>query len=152
MDIGRLLFSADGRIGQKEFWTGFLILFIGGILIHVVPLAGTLIWALSTYCWICLYSKRLHDFGKSGWHQLWVFVLGYLCVAIGVVVAGGGAIAALATGHWNWPMFAGAAAILVGLFALSALAHFLFLLYVGLSPTQRAANKYGPPTDPTAPI
>ena len=149
MDIGRLLFSAQGRIGQRDFWTGFLILFIGGLLIHLLPLAGTLIWVLSTYCWICLYSKRLHDFGKSGWRQVWVFAFGWICIAVGVVMAGGGAIAALVTGHWNWPMFAGAAALLFGLLSLSAIAHLLFLLYVGLHGTQRSGNKYGPPTDPT---
>ena len=148
MDIGRLLFSADGRIGQKDFWVGFAILLVGGILIHLVPLAGTVVWVLSTYCWACLYAKRLHDFGKSGWHQLWVFAFGYICVIGGIVMGAGGAIAAMASDRFNWAMFAGTASVLIGLLCLSVIAHFLFLLYVGLSRSDPGPNRFGPPATP----
>jgi len=38
------------------------------------------VWAVSVYAGVCLYSKRLHDMGRSGWLQLIVLipVLGWL--------------------------------------------------------------------------
>ena len=76
MNWGSLFFSADGRIGQKDFWLAAVILFVFGVLIHAAVVIGTLVWLLSTYCWICIYSKRLHDIGRSGWTQILPWVLG----------------------------------------------------------------------------
>ncbi len=146
MDIGRLLFSPEGRIGQRDFWTGFLLLFVFGILIHAVLLVGTLIWALSTYCWVCLFSKRLHDMGHSGFAQLWIYLVDMLGV-IALVIGGLGSVLAgvFSSGRVGWGLLAGG----IGLFMLAALAWFLvrvgFLLWIGLTPGQPGDNRYGPP-------
>ena len=61
-----LFLSANGRIGQKDFWIGFLILFVAGIILGMIPVLGQIISIALIYPWVCLYSKRLHDFGKTG--------------------------------------------------------------------------------------
>ncbi len=145
MDIGRLLFSPEGRIGQRDFWIGFLMLFVFGILIHAVLLVGHLIWLLSIYCWICLYSKRLHDMGHSGFAQLWTYVLDVLLVVVLIVGGLGSVLAAIFSGgHFGWGLLAGGMTLIV----LAGFAWFLirlgFVLWVGLSPGQAGDNRYGP--------
>ncbi len=146
MDLGKLLFSPEGRVGQRDFWIGFLMLFVGGMLIHAVVLVGTLIWALSTYCWVCLFSKRLHDLGQSGWAQLWIYLLDVVGIVALVVGGVGGVLAGALTGHGQvaWGLLAGG----VGLFLLAFFAWFLvriaFILWLGLSAGQIGDNRYGP--------
>jgi uncharacterized membrane protein YhaH (DUF805 family) len=75
-----LFLSPRGRIGRRSFWHGWLVLTlinvslvsaIGGVAKAVTP--NSLIWLpplVTLYPTICLYSKRLHDLGRSGWLQL----------------------------------------------------------------------------------
>lgn len=146
MDLGKLLFSPEGRIGQRDFWLGFLILFVGGILIHAVVLIGTVVWALSTYCWVCLFSKRLHDMGRSGFAQVWIYIFDFLAVAALFIGGLGGILAGVLTGHGGaaWGLVAGG----IGLFMLGFLAWFLvrigFILWLGMTPGQASDNRYGP--------
>ncbi len=145
MDLGKLLFSPEGRIGQRDFWIGFLILFVAGILLHAAVVVGTLVWLLSTYCWVCLFSKRLHDMGHSGWAQLWIYVFDVIVVAA-LFVGGIGSIlaAVFSGGHVGWGLAAGG----IGLFLLAVCAWFLsrlvFVLWVGLAGGQVGDNRYGP--------
>jgi len=145
MGFGRLLFSPEGRISQRDFWIGFLILFVFGVLIHAVVLVGTLVWLLSTYCWVCLFSKRLHDMGHSGFAQLWIYVVDVLGVITLIVGGLGSVLAAIFSGgHIGWGLLFGG----LSLFLLAAFAWFLvrlgFVLWVGLSPGQAGDNRYGP--------
>lgn len=145
MDLGRLLFSPEGRIGQRDFWIGFLILFVAGILLHAALVVGSLVWLLSTYCWVCLFSKRLHDMGRSGFAQIWIYLFDLL-VIIALFAGGVGAMIAaiLSGGHMGWGLVAGG----VGLFLLAVCAWFLsrlvFVLWVGLAAGQVGDNRYGP--------
>lgn len=146
MDFGRLLFSPDGRIGQGQFWIGFLILFVGGILIHLVPIAGTLVWLLSTYCWVCLFSKRLHDMGKSGWLQVWFYLFDLMAIAALIVGGFGSILAAVLTGgQVAWGLLAGGVGLLFLAICAIALSKLLLVLWLGLSPGQAGDNRYGPP-------
>lgn len=148
MDWKNLFFSANGRIGQKDFWIGFLILFVGGFVLGMIPLIGFVVSLVSIYCWICLYSKRLHDFGKSGWLQLIPFAIGIVATVIGFAAGGTSMLAAMANGN-NDP--AAAAAMIAGMGTIGAamgvagLVGLAFLLWVGLSKGDPAANQYGPP-------
>ena len=147
MDLGQF-FSPYGRSDQKAFWMGVLILFVGGVLIHAVVVVGTLIWLLSSWCWICLYARRLHDAGRSGWLQLLPWAVGIALMAIGLPLGLAGGLGALFTGlpHFLAVGFLGGLVWLVGLFLLSGLAHLFFVLWVGLLPSEPGPNRYGPPT------
>jgi uncharacterized membrane protein YhaH (DUF805 family) len=147
MDWKHLFFSANGRIGQKDFWIGFLILFVAGWVLGMIPLIGIFASLLMIYCWACLYSKRLHDFGKSGWLQLVPFGVMVAAGVVAGVVGGASAITAAMSGQ-NDP--AAAAAMLTGLggvaliMCLAMLVWLAFLLWVGLSKGTPGDNQYGP--------
>jgi uncharacterized membrane protein YhaH (DUF805 family) len=151
MNWGSLFFSAEGRVGQKDFWLAAAILFVFGVLIHAALVVGSLLWVLSAYCWICLYSKRLHDMGRSGWAQITPWVLGVVCLVFGGFAVIGSALGALFTGlpHFLGGMLLGGVSIGLGMVFLSAVVHLLFLLWLGLTRGQSGPNRYGP--EPGAP-
>jgi uncharacterized membrane protein YhaH (DUF805 family) len=151
MNWGSLFFSAEGRVGQKDFWLAAAILFVFGVVAHAAIGIGTLLWLLSTYCWICLYSKRLHDIGRSGWVQIVPWVLGWFLIGAGLVMGLGGLVGLLFSGlpHFLGGMVVGGVAIGLGFVFLSGLMHLLFLLWLGLTQGQTGPNRYGP--EPGAP-
>jgi uncharacterized membrane protein YhaH (DUF805 family) len=145
MDFARLLFSPEGRIGQRDFWIGFLILFVGGVLIHAVALVGTVVWLLSVYCWVCLFAKRLHDMGRSGFAQVWIWLFDMAVIAA-LIVGGFGAIlmGIFTSGHISWALMAGGLGLLALALLVISLAKLVFVLWVGLSRGQAGENRYGP--------
>jgi uncharacterized membrane protein YhaH (DUF805 family) len=147
MDIQRLFLKADGRIGRGEFWTGFLILFVLGIVVHFVPVIGQIAAIVLIYPWVCLFSKRLHDMGKSGWLQLIPIAVWIVAVMVAVMSGMGGAIMSMASGsdaQATASALAGAG-IAALVLAAACLINLVFLLWVGLSPSQAGDNAYGPP-------
>lgn len=153
MDLQHVLFSAEGRIGRQDFWVGWLILFFGGWMLHLLPVIGTLIWLVSIYCWVVLYAKRLHDFGRSGWWALipvasnaigFALVLGLIVVAVVALVAGHAAYADT-TGWWAAGPVLGGAAGVAAIAGVLCVVHLLFLLWVGLTPGTPGRNRYGDP-------
>ena len=140
MDWRYLFLSPQGRIGRRDFWLGVGVVIVAGLVLGMIPLLGLLASIALIYPSVCLQAKRLHDFGKSGWLQL--VPLGVMGVASIVASVTGGA-AALAGG--------GAALAGLGLglavLSLALLINLGFLLWVGLSRGDVAANSYGPPAD-----
>ncbi len=89
--MGNLFFSTKGRIGPAAFQSAAIILIAIGFAINMVPFLsfslGMIVSILSLvilWPWICLWVKRLHDAGKSGW-----MVLVVLLVLIGVNIVVG---------------------------------------------------------------
>lgn len=147
MDFQKLFLSADGRIGRGEFWAGWCILFVINLVVHFIPGPGQLIALVLIYPWVCVYSKRLHDMGKSGWLQLIPIVVFLVAIIVGVIAGGTAAIMGAMSGHSDAE--AGMAALGgLGLFfillCLALLVSLIFLLWVGISPTQPGENRYGP--------
>jgi uncharacterized membrane protein YhaH (DUF805 family) len=71
-----LFLSPVGRVGRRSFLHGWLVLTLANL--ALVGLVGKLIPApggflamplLTLYPTVCLYSKRLHGLGRSGWLQ-----------------------------------------------------------------------------------
>ncbi len=94
MNLGHVLFSPNGRIGQQDYWIGILILIGGNIVANVLPLIG---WILSLgliWVGIAIYGKRLHDAGKTAWLHVVPWALSLLFFIIGTVMVVGGAISA----------------------------------------------------------
>ena len=145
MDWRTLFLSPEGRIGQRDFWLGFLILFGLWCVLHFLWIFGHLLQVVLIYGFVCLYSKRLHDMGRSGFLQLIPIAIGLVCGVIGTVLAGAGLLLAMLSGHH----FDAAGAIAGGLvfFALSGVAVLVglaFLLWVGLTGGEAGDNRYGP--------
>ena len=152
MDWKFLFLSANGRIGQKDFWIGILILFVVNVIASLIPTIGQIISLLLIYPAVCVTSKRLHDMGKTGW--LAAIPYGLTAVAMvplifagfAAMAAGGASVAGSAAG-----VTAGAGAAL-GLLAIAGMLMMIaglvclaFLLWVGLSKGDAGTNQYGPP-------
>lgn len=144
MDWKFLFLSAEGRIGQRDFWLAMLMLFAANIVSGFVPVLGQLVMLAILFASVCVTSKRLHDFGKSGWLQL--VPLGAMLVLsfVAAAIIGVGAFASSATGN-SGMMFgaswfgASIAALLMFLVGIG------FLLWVGLSKGDAGPNRFGPP-------
>ena len=150
MDWKFLFFSPDGRISRQQFWIGVLILLGASVVARWIPLINVIFFFVSLYVWVCLYSKRLHDFGRSGWLTAIPIGLFVLACVLGVAAMGGmaamgaftgmhGENAAMHTGAMMGMGFTALLFMLVGLVALG------FLLWVGLTPGEAGPNKYGDP-------
>jgi uncharacterized membrane protein YhaH (DUF805 family) len=151
MDWRTLFLSADGRIGQKDFWIGALILFVIWVLTPVLHIFAPLAWMILLYPWVCVFSKRLHDFGKSGFLILLPFVVG-ACAAVLAFIFGGvtvlsGIVTAMQGGvnPGSWAVFAGALGSMLVFIGIAGLFKFLFILWVGLSAGDPGPNRYGEP-------
>lgn len=141
MDWKFLFLDSKGRIGRKDFWIGFAILFVAGIVLGLIPVIGQIIGLLMLYLWVCLGAKRLHDMGKSGWLMVIPFALQLVAMLVGMMSVGGAMMAGAAG---NDAAMAGAmgGGLVVMLCGLASLA---FLIWIGATPGQAEANQYGPP-------
>ena len=147
-----LFLSANGRIGQKDFWIGFLILLVAGFILNVIPVIGQIAGILLLYPWVCLYSKRLHDFGKTGWLAAVPFGVWAIALLLAVIAMGGGGAAAggaAGAGVGEAAAAGGMMAALAGMGLVLMLAFVVYIgftLWVGLTKGDPATNKYGAPT------
>ena len=157
MDFKFVFLSPNGRIGQRDYWLGILILFVAWVFSHLFHILAPLIWLFLLYPWVCVIAKRLHDFGKSGWLILAPFVIGALCVVAAIVFGGVsaiGAIVALATSGTEpsaWTALFAGLGVMLACLAVAAVVKLIFLLWVGLSAGDPAANHYGPPPGAPSP-
>lgn len=150
MDIRKLFFDPNGRIGRQEFWIGWLVLFGVGAVSGWIPVIGLLISLVSIWCSICVYSKRLHDMGKTGWLQLipiLATVVGMVAffIAVGAAVFAGASADTMATDEAAMMaaiMSAGAGAILS--LAVPFLVYIGFTIWVGVSSGEVGPNRFGP--------
>ena len=147
MDWKTLFFSADGRIGRQAFWMGWLILLGVNVVLGWIPLLGWLLSLATIYCNVCVFSKRLHDMGKSGWLQIWpMMIVFFLCVGSVFAVAGPAVMDGLSNADESAvtaAVMAGAGGMFLALL-LALVVGFGFLLWVGLSNGEAGDNKYGP--------
>ena len=150
MNWQTLFLSPEGRIGQKDYWIGLLILMIVWIVSPVLHILAPVLWLILLYPWICVIAKRLHDFGKSGWFIMVPVIVGVVCMGLAFVFGGLSvltAIFAAATegAELNWGVFLAALGAMIAFLAVAGLVKLIFLLWVGLSSGDRSANRYGPP-------
>ncbi|WP_269713895.1 DUF805 domain-containing protein [Caulobacter sp. NIBR2454] len=144
MDWKFLFVSVDGRIGQKDFWIGALLIFVAGIVLGWIPLIGWLASLGLIWCWIAISAKRLHDFNKSAWLIAIPLAVMMILGFISVIFAGiGMAIGSLLDGYPE-AAIAGGMMGMFGIMSLSSLVGLAFLLWVGLSKGDAGPNQYGP--------
>lgn len=142
-DWRALFLDPAGRIGQKDFWIGFGILFAINMLFGWVPLIGTVIFFAALYAWVCVASKRLHDLGKTGWLAAFPVAVTAAAMVMTLVAITGGVLSAM-TYDGGLGMVFGAG--LVGiLWTLATLINFVFVIWLGVAAGQPGDNQYGPP-------
>lgn len=142
-----LLFSPEGRINRMHFWLGWLVLFGAGFVMAWIPILGHIALLLSLYCHVCVYAKRLHDMGRTGWLQILPFLTGTLLPLTGLILGGVDIFSHLhefdqGTGIWVLLRSFGWLAAGVG---AACVFWMIFVLWLGLSGSQPGDNRYGPP-------
>ena len=100
MNIGHVLFSPNGRIGQEDYWIGILIIIGGNILAGVLPIIGFILWFVLVWMGVAVYGKRLHDAGKSAWlHAIpWAVTVLTFIVGLTMIIAAGVSVGLTADG------------------------------------------------------
>lgn len=79
-DITRILFGASGKLSPMEFAQGLVFIIAAGFVMNLLSLVpglglimgivGLIVGLTLMFGWICIFSKRFHDAGKSGWMTL----------------------------------------------------------------------------------
>lgn len=151
LNFGQVLFNPKGRITQGQFWGGWAALFAANIVAGFIPLLGNVLSIGLIYVGACIYSKRLHDMGKSGWVHLvpWVVTL---IIGIGVTVQNYDAIVMFMelAESGREPTEEEALALFseLGTFffaiMLNLLIWLVYTIWVGASESQKFNNRYGP--------
>ena len=139
MDWKSLFFTAEGRIGRQAFWIAWLSLLGVNVVLGWVPFLPL----LALFCMVCIYTKRLHDMGQTGWLQLIPLVFGpVLLIGSITLLVMGSAFASLGDGDPDIVALFG-----VGGVILSLITGFLvtvgFTLWVGCSATRPGENRFG---------
>jgi uncharacterized membrane protein YhaH (DUF805 family) len=147
MDFQRLFLSAEGRIGRGEFWAGWCILFVVNMVLHFLPVIGSLIGLLLIYPWVCVYSKRLHDMGRSGWLQIIPTAIFFIAVAFMIATSLSAIIQAGGAANSSTSAFVAAMGGSILIFCLWLLVALGFLLWVGISAGQPGPNRFGADPD-----
>ena len=100
MNIGHVLFSPNGRIGQQDYWIGILIIIGGNIVAGVLPIIGFILWFVLVWMGVAVYGKRLHDAGKSAWlHAIpWAVTVLTFIVGLTMIIAAGVSVGLTADG------------------------------------------------------
>ncbi|PHS21222.1 MAG: hypothetical protein COA84_16030 [Robiginitomaculum sp.] len=82
--MGNLFFSLKGRISPAQFQQGAIILIVINFALAMLPLVSISfallafpISLLLAWMWFSLWSKRLHDAGKSAWMVLLVLLVSF---------------------------------------------------------------------------
>ncbi|HBT36690.1 MAG TPA: hypothetical protein DEB52_11900 [Hyphomonas sp.] len=166
MDMRYVLLSSKGRIGSRTFLRGLTVITAAFMIVQVAntfisPIFGILVYPM-VYVYVCLFSKRLHDAGHSGWFYL-LFLAGY-----GIVGSIVSALLMPILSPVAFEMYAQFGSDLSGamdalteniqeferLTALTSLASFLLTtallgFIAARLPTDLETNRYGPPTSGT---
>jgi uncharacterized membrane protein YhaH (DUF805 family) len=166
MGIGSVLFSAKGRIGPKTYWISYgpiLVISIASSFVvrgdpsnRALSSLSLLVSLILLYPMICIFSKRLHDMGRSGWLQLLLYGAS---LAMGIFVASRsfGPTMSAAMSAQGDPAAAQAAvqASMADLMANDPVLKYspyigmaislAWALWLGLTPGNSGENKYGAP-------
>lgn len=144
-DWKQLFFSFEGRIRRSHFWIGWLVCLGAGVVAGWLPVIGAVISLALIWPNLAITVKRLHDMGHTGWLAAIPWVVGVVGGIVAVSMMGVSAVLNARALENEDP-----AAILAligpafGLLALMLLVCLGFLLWIGLTDSQRGDNRFGP--------
>lgn len=97
-DAQRILIGSAGKLGPMEFAQGLVAIVAVTLvfnLLSLFPVIGGLFGLLSllvglvlAYSWVCVFSKRFHDAGQSGWMTVAAIVVALvLFIIVGLILS-----------------------------------------------------------------
>lgn len=146
-DWRKLFLDADGRIGQKDYWIGFGILFAVNVVFSWAPPIGFIVSLAAIYAGVCVASKRLHDMDRSGW----LAAIPYGAYAAAIVFSLVSLVGAMGAAHYDNGLGVMAGFGSMGLlWTLAFLLNLGFVIWLGVTPGVLNDNRHGPPPEPLA--
>lgn len=144
-DFASAMFSFNGRLRRQHFWISWLILLGAGVVLGWIPILGTILSLAMIWPNIAIVVKRLHDMGKTGWFAVipWVAnIIGFFMIVSAVGMA-------IFTNPQAFESEDPSAALsmlgsMMGGLAVMFLVNIAFLLWIGITDSQRGDNKFGP--------
>jgi uncharacterized membrane protein YhaH (DUF805 family) len=134
----------NGRSSRGEYWIGIALLLLVGVGLALANISGAS--AATTFLWIMIWARRLHDIGKSGWVILVPMGL-MIAVSIAAFALGGdelvNAVRDTQTGSgqisergaWLFLAFVGVVLLIQG----------GFTIWLGVKTGEPVSNRFGPP-------
>ncbi|MFW5660179.1 MAG: DUF805 domain-containing protein [Oceanicaulis sp.] len=151
MDWGKVLFDPNGRIGQREFWTGVLVIIVGNLLVYALPVIGFLLWLILIWVGVAVYGKRLHDAGTTGWLHAIPWAVTIIMTIIAMVMVGARLFQLILESLGDSEPsqesiigFIAASGGAIGMLTLGSLVWLGYTLWVGFLQSEPGANRYGP--------
>lgn len=144
-DFKTALFAFQGRLRRQHFWISWLICLGVGVVAGWIPLIGVLISLGLIWPNLAITVKRLHDMGQSGWLAAIPFA-GGVVGAIAILATVGSAMIA-SGGDMDSENPAAVWALIgpsFGIIAIIILLQLGFLLWIGITESQRGDNRFGP--------
>jgi uncharacterized membrane protein YhaH (DUF805 family) len=142
LNSGACYFSPNGRVGRQLFWLCLAPLWVVARTRSHLPIVGTLIGLLLIYPWVCVYAKRLHDIGRTGWWTILPMVLAFAAkwtVVLGIAPVFYAELGPPTAYRWLWFTVA----VLVNAAYLGA------VLWIGVTKSAPGLNRFGPPPGKT---
>ena len=144
-DWKHLFLSFEGRTRRSHFWIGWLVCLGLGVVFGWIPLLGFFLSIALIWPNLAITVKRLHDMGHTGWLAAIPYAVGIVGTIVAVSMIGLTALLNMEALDNEEP-----AAIIAligpafGLFGLMFLVGLGFLLWIGLTDSQRGDNRFGP--------
>lgn len=144
-DFASALFSFNGRLRRQHFWISWLILLGAGVVLGWIPFLGVVLSLAMIWPNLAIVVKRLHDMGKSGWFAVipWVAnVVGFFMIisAVGMAIFTNPEAFENEDPAAMLSMFGS----MMGGLAVMFLVNIAFLLWIGITDSQRGDNQFGP--------
>ena len=144
-DFASAMFSFNGRLRRQHFWISWLILLGAGIVLGWIPFLGAILSIVMIWPGVAIQVKRLHDMGKTGWFTVipWVAnVIGFFMIisAVGIAIFTN----PQAIENEDPAAMLSMVGSMMGGFAVMGLVGLAFLLWIGITDSQRGDNKFGP--------
>jgi len=144
-DFSTAMLSFNGRLRRQHFWISWLILLGAGVVLGWIPILGTLLSIVLIWPNLAIAVKRLHDMGKTGWFV----VIPWVANVVGFFMIIGAVGASIITNPQAFENEDPAAALsmlgsMMGGLSLMLLAGLAFLLWIGITDSQRGDNRFGP--------
>ncbi|WP_417493629.1 hypothetical protein [Maricaulis sp.] len=90
-DAQRVLFGASGKLGPMDFAKGLVAIVAVSLILNIISLVpviggliGLVVGLVLAFAWVCIFSKRFHDAGQSGWMTIAAIVA---VIVVSVVIS-----------------------------------------------------------------
>jgi uncharacterized membrane protein YhaH (DUF805 family) len=136
----------QGRSGRKEYWIGVALLLLVGVGLAAFNVGGAS--GVTTFLWILIWNRRLHDIGRSGWFVLIPLGLIVVGTALGLMLGGDEVLKAYEYSQkGSGPVSERGAWLFIGMVVALIAVQFGFTIWLGVKKGDPGDNRFGPPPE-----